>query len=266
VRVHIYLFFTLVLLSFENAQSQILIGPTFGGQYSWVTLQNKDLKSFYKVNPVFGFHAGLGLSFRVKNRFFLTSSILYSTKGKVIEGRFDEMLREEVIYKFIEIPILYSVDFKVRASNHEFKYFFGIGPNISYWLGGRGTFYNKDFYENSIPEMKFKIVFGKDENDVGANEMVVQKANRIQLGLNLAAGIAFEPIHNQKFLFIARYEFGHSYFSRDYNGRFAGTYYQDELRSRNQGWRGSVLYLVDTKSGERKKGRSTSHIRPKRRK
>jgi hypothetical protein len=267
VRVNIYLFFSLVLILSKNANGQILIGPTLGGQYSWTTLANKDLKSAYKVNPVFGYHAGLGLSFRVRNRFFLTSSILYSTKGKVIKGKFDEMLREDVVYKFIDIPIIYSVDFRVRIpGDNQFKVFLGIGPTISYWLGGKGTLYNKDFYENSVPEMKFKIVFGRDENDVRDNEMVVQEANRIQLGLNLAAGIAFEPLPNQKLMFMTRYEFGHSYFSRDYNGHFLGTYYQDELRSRNQGWRLSLFYLVDTKTGERKKGRSTSHIRPRKRK
>jgi hypothetical protein len=54
-----------------------------------------------------------------------------------------------------------------------------------------------------------------------------------------------------------RYELGHSFFSATSNGIFKGTYYQDELRSRNQGIRLSVAYLVDLRTETRKKGKST---------
>jgi len=267
VRVSIYLFFALVVTFFNSAKGQILFGPNVGVQYSWTSFGDKEVKASYKIRPVFGYHAGVGASIRVRNRFFLTSSLLYSTKGKVLTGIDDKLLRHEASYRFIEMPIVYSVDFKARmGGNHEFKYFLGIGPNISYWLGGKGTLYNSDYFENNIPEVKYKIVFNKDENSVGDNEMAVEKANRVMLGLNLAAGLAFEPMPNQKFVFMLRYEFGHSYFSADHNGYFADTYYQDLLRSRSQGGRVSLLYLVDTRTGERKKGKSTSHLRSKPRK
>jgi len=245
-----------------RSESQVLVGPTGGIQYSWVSYENKDYKSGYKTKPVLGFNAGAAVSFRVRKRFFLTSSILYSTKGKLVEGRSDALLRHQVTYKYIEIPILYSVDFKARlSSNAHFKYFLGIGPNISYWLGGKGVLYNSDFAENNVPKTAFKIRFNKDAALGEQDEMVVQKANRVQLGLNLAAGLTFEPMPNQKFMLIGRFEFGHSFFSTDYNGVFKNTFYADELRSRNLGARLSLFYLIDTKTEERKKGKTTSNIR-----
>jgi hypothetical protein len=239
-------------------EAQILIGPVAGGQYSWVRMDDRQSSDFFKIKPRLGYHAGLGISFRVRKRFFLTSSFLYSTKGKVVEGKADKLLHHEVVYKYIDVPLLYSVDFKARfGSNYEFKYFLGLGPNISYWLGGKGSLYNTDYNENSVPELNFKIAFRKTESEISENEMVVNKVNRIQLGLNLAAGCVLEPVPDRKIIFLVRYELGHSFLSTDDNGHFPNTTYQDDLRARNQGIRVSLFYMVDIHTETRKKGKST---------
>jgi hypothetical protein len=87
--------------------------------------------------------------------------------------------------------------------------------------------------------------------------MSVEDANRLQLGLNLAAGAVFEPFGYQKIMFTIRYELGHSFLSRTSNGVFADTYHQDVLSSRNQGFRISLAYLVDLQVKDRKRGKST---------
>src|SRR5688572_20406699 len=105
------------------SQAQILVGPVIGGQCSWVSFGDKDDKDLFHVKPVWGYHAGASLSFLVRKRFFLHTSILYSTKGKIIEGKQDPMLRNEVTYRYIDMPILYTVDFKARiGKGKEFKY------------------------------------------------------------------------------------------------------------------------------------------------
>jgi hypothetical protein len=264
VNIRITLFLLCVLLTSGELHSQVLVGPVLGGQVSWVSFSQKENKTYFRMKPVIGYHAGLGLSFRVRKRFFLTSSFLYSVKGRQIEGKKDGLLDHRVTYKYIDIPIVYSVDFRAKLGNNmEFKYFVGVGPNISYWLGGKGTLYNSDFSENQIPELEYKIVFNKDENEVGENEMAVSQPNRVQLGLNLAAGMVVEPAPFQKFIFLLRYELGHSYFSKEKDGYFKDTYYQDDLQSRNQGVRASLIYMVDMRTGDRKKGKSTSRIRQK---
>ena len=247
-----------LLLSFRLSSAQILIGPVAGGQYSWISFDDKENKDFYKVKPVAGFHAGVGLSFLVRKRFFLHTAFLYSTKGKIIEGKEDKLLDNKVTYHYIDIPILYTVDFKGRIGHSkEFKYFLGAGPNLSYWLGGKGKFTNTDLSESIKPERSYTIVFNKKPEDTEEDEMTVEDPTRIQLGLNLAAGIIFEPFGYQKFMFSVRYELGHSFFSRTSNGIFRDTYYQDVLRSRNQGFRISLAYLVDLHTADRKKGKST---------
>lgn len=238
--------------------AQVFVGPVAGGQYSWVALADDGSRNLYRVKPVLGFNGGIAVHFRVRERFSLHTSVLYSTKGKRIAGKDDPLLDQEVTYHFIDMPLVYTVDFKgTTGSGKQFKYAFGIGPNVSYWLGGRGTLWNADFSELTVPAQDYKIVFKQGVNDIAEDQMGVEDPNRIQLGLNVTAGLTLEPSPDQKFVVTLRYEFGHSYFSRTSNGVFLRTYYTDDLRSRNQGVRLSVAYLFDLNLEERKKGKST---------
>lgn len=246
-------------LSVNLSSAQVLIGPVVGGQYSWTNFDDKDNKTFYKVKPVTGFHAGIGLSFLVRKRFFLHTSFLYSTKGKVIEGKEDKLLTNDVKYRYIDIPILYTVDFKANASKGKvFKYFVGAGPILSYWLGGKGEFYNTDLSENGVYEKRpYDIAFNVAPELTRDDQMTVENPNRIQLGVSITAGLVFEPMAFRKFMFNVRYDWGHSFLSRTSDGVFAGTYYVDELKSRNHGVRMSLSYMIDLRVEERKKGKST---------
>jgi|SRR5688500_16711910 len=248
------------LLLFLNvsAFSQLLVGPEVGVNYSWTSFRDKELKDIYKMSPAVGFHVGGHIAFKVRNRFFLHTSLLYSTKGRTLNGKLDGTLKNSARYNFIDMPINYTVDFRGRiGKGKEFKYFLGIGPNISYWLGGKGKLYNSELEENNLGELSYKIDFSKSEDgEQMSDEMRVERPNRLQLGLNLMAGIVFEPWHKQRFMFSVRYELGHTYLAKS-DGVFVDTYFYDPLQSRNQGFRISLAYLVDLKTEERKKGKST---------
>lgn len=238
--------------------AQILVGPTAGLNYSWTSFDDKDLKDIYDVSPVIGFHAGATVSFRVRNKFFLNTSLLYSTKGRKVKNNFDRLYNHEVRYNYIEMPIIYTFEFKgTVSSGKQYKWYFGAGPNVSYWLGGKGTLSNSDLDEGNVSALHYHVVFDKDPELIRPHEMIVQDPNRIQLGLNIAAGFVFEPLGYQKIMLMVRYELGHSFMSRTGNGMFYNIAYQDEMKVRNQGFRVSLSYLVDLKVEERKKGKST---------
>lgn len=239
--------------------SQILIGPIAGVNYSWTSFGERDDRSDYSVNPVLGYHFGGHIAFKVRKRFFLHTSILYSTKGKVIKGKLDPLLNNKVQYNYIDVPIVYTIDFKRKlGGGKEFKYFLGIGPNVSYWLGGKGTLYNNDLNENGLPEQDYKIVFKKDVSTLGDDRMNVATPNRFQLGLAFTAGIEFEPSGTNRIMLNVRYELGHSYLSREEDGVFPiSITYTDPLKIRSQGFRISLAYLIDLKVEQRKKGKST---------
>jgi len=272
-------FLLLLFLTCDIAASaQLLIGPTLGPQLSWTTFDDKDYKQIYKSKPVFGFNAGMNVSFRVRKRFFLHTALIYSTKGKVIEGKkvtapevsaehlrklIDPQLKNKVTYRYIELPILYTYEVKMHTKkNKEFKWYFGAGPNISYWMGGKGTFYNADIEEAHGTTVDYKIVYDQDIATLSEDKMNVVEPNRLQLGLNFSAGLVFEPMGYQKFMITMRYELGHSFLSKDGRGEFPlSDSYVDVLHSRNNGIRLSLAYLVDMKIEERKKGKSTMRHR-----
>lgn len=248
--------------------SQVLVGPIAGVNYSWTSFGDKDLKDDYEVSPVVGYHVGGHLAFKVRKRFFLHSSIIYSTKGKNMKAD-DDDLRLKLRYKYIEMPIVYTAYFKGTIGQKQFKYSLGVGPNISYWLGGKGTFENTDtheFHNGPSSIIPIKIVFNRDPGTATENEMIVQKPNRVQLGLNFTAGFLFEPARYREVVLTLRYELGHSYLSRESDGVFSSTFpsYSETQKIRNQGFRVSLAYLIDMKVEDRKKGKSTiDRRRPK---
>lgn len=266
------LFFLLAVFIAANASAQILIGPTAGPNFSWIAFDDKDLNDIYDVRPVTGFHAGMALSFRVQKRFFLHTQFLYSTKGKIVteEDRYmspqnpdqevngDPLFRNQIRYSYIELPILYTVEFKGNfGSGKAYKWYVGAGPNVSYWIGGKGTLTSSELSEKNISELDYHVVFEKDPEYINVDEMTVLEPNRIQLGLTVGAGFVFEPMGYQKIMLLFRYELGHSFLSRTTDGIFQPVFYQDEMRVRNQGFRISLSYLIDLKTEQRKKGKST---------
>ncbi len=105
--------------------SQILVGPIVGLNYSWTSFGDRDKREEYNVKPVLGYHIGGHIAFKVRKRFFLHTSIIYSTKGKTIDGKLDPLLHNKVTYNYIDVPILYTVDFKAKI---------GKGPTFKYFL------------------------------------------------------------------------------------------------------------------------------------
>jgi hypothetical protein len=248
-----------LLLTTQSICAQVLVGPVVGPQICWVAFGDKDDKGMYTQRPTYGFHAGANLSFRVHNQFFLHSSFLYSTKGKDLEGKDDPLMTNKERYQYLELPLTYTAEFITKTGrDKQFKWYLGIGPNISYWLSGKGSVTTEELSEILIEQVDYKFVFNKDDGEVAENEMNVAEANRIQLGLNVAAGLAFEPLGYHKVMVTARYEFGHSYFSRDGNGTIAqDSAFENNFKIVNRGFRLSFAYLIDLKTEERKKGKST---------
>lgn len=252
----------LFLLSMEVSTAQIIrAGIKAGPQVSWVTLDDPKFKAIGEIHPLAGFHAGLVLAFKVKDRYFLTTEYLYSQKGKNVTGKIDPNLNDKVVYRHIEIPVLFSMHFKGRISNsRQFKWYINAGPNTSYWLGGKGVIEAGDLIENGIPELKYKIAFGTRPDHNNPDILYIKDANRLQFGMNVGAGILLEPGGNQKVMIDFRYEIGHTQLGNAGSSQFLiPSDYQDNLKGRNKSFRLSVVYLFEFSSDKKQlnKGKST---------
>jgi len=258
----------LLFLNYKG-EAQILVGPVVGGQLNRMVFYNDQSKDLYKLKPLLNFHAGASISFRAQKRFFLNTSILYAQKGKLLESNYNSITRNDATFKYIDMPILYTMEFKAKMGRDKvYKWYFGVGPNISYWLGGKGVLVHEDLNENGVNppnyDVHYKIVFNKDSAAVATNEMNVREPNRIQLGLNLSAGLIFEPFGNNKIMVNLRYAFGHSFLSRNGKGEFGlpgVLYYEDDLKVRSRELVLSLHYYIDLKTDQSKKGKSTVNIK-----
>lgn len=242
------------------ATGQILVGPIAGPQVSWVSFDDKNNRNLYRQSPTIGYHAGFGLSFRVHKTFYLHTALLYSQKGKRFDGKSDELLKFTGRYRYIEMPMAYTVEIRRNVGKtKQYKFYFGLGPNVSYWLGGKGTLENTQLSEILVNKIDYKIVYDKGApGDFADNEMNVNDPNRLQLGLNFQGGLVLEPLGYQKILMSVRYELGHSFFSQTGRGEFNLTNeYTDDMHVWMQGFRLSFSYLIDLKTEESKKGKST---------
>ncbi len=252
----IAIFFSSVLTS----NGQLLIGPKVGVQLSYTSFEDKTNLEKVEVKPLLGWNAGAAIAVEMKKRYYLHFEIIYSLKGKITEGILDERFRNQSFNHHIDVPIFFKTDFKARVGKKNiYRWYGGVGPNISYWLRGNGFIESSDIDEDFLnTKIKYNVVFGDQPTDLGSpNSFYVPRANRLQLGLNFGTGLVFEPFNGQRLIIDFRYELGHTFLAQDAGFFGGGIATTEDLKSRNSGFRVSTAYLFNTKIEQRRKGKST---------
>lgn len=262
-----YLVWIMSMMASAPIYSQIMqFGAKGGAQYSWMRSDDPEFRKQVKIRPTPGFNAGFVLSFKVKDRYFLHSEYLFSTKGKIIRGRIDKVLEDRITYNYIDVPLLYNIHFKGGlGSTRKFKWYVGAGPLFSYWLGGKGWIHSDEFNENSFPPFAYKIRFGERGEDVGEYDIIyVKDVNRFQLGFTLGGGILLEPSNGGKVMIDLRGELGHTWMGSSTSADYVlPVTYDDNLKARNMGLRFSVMYLFERNMDKKVRNKGKSNLKPK---
>jgi opacity protein-like surface antigen len=248
----------------KMASAQVVwAGIKAGAEFNRVRIDGASLKDTIKIDPAAGFHVGLVASFKVKNRYFLHTEYLYSVKNKVILGKIDPHLKDKVTYHYLEVPILFTMQFKGHLGGERtFKWFMGAGPNVAYLLGGRGVIESSELKENDISSLSYKIKFSERQNRDHNNEIHYTKVNRFQFGINVGAGLLLEPAPKRKVIVDLRYTIDQTLFGKKKADYIIPHDYDDNLRVRNQGLKFSVMYLLEynLSKRERNKGKSNKKV------
>jgi hypothetical protein len=253
----------LATIASSHCNGQIIrVGVKAGPNLSWFKSDDPKYGAVADIRPVVGFHGGGVISFKVKDRYFLTTELIYSQKGKVATGKVDPDLNDKVTYHHIDLPVLFAYHFKGHiAKTREFKWYVNAGPNISYWIAGQGVVESGDLGENGISQLKYKIKFGTRPDNNDPDILYIKDAQRFQFGMNVGAGIVLEPGGNRKVMVDLRYEIGHTRIGTPESSQFLiPADYQDNLKGRNKGLRLSIVYLLEfsTKSSDINKGKSAT--------
>lgn len=238
-------------------------GLKAGANYSWIRFDEKGVREKTSVTPVLGFNAGIVASFKMKERFFLHSELIYSTKGRVTNGELGA--KDEVTYHYIDLPLTYNIYFKGKLNSKSIKYFkwyAGIGPNFSYWLKAKGVLSNDELREYGVDKLPYTVKFGpRPDSDIGNTEVVYyDDVKRLQMGVNLGGGILLEPMNGNKIAFDIRFEVGHTWLGQTESSDFViPVTYEDNLKARNLGLRASVMYMLEFSTDKKviNRGKST---------
>jgi hypothetical protein len=244
----------------------IHLGVKTGAQLSWVRSDDKNFREIAKIHPVPGYNAGVVAAFKVKERFYLHTEYLYSTKGKKVKGRIDEMLEDRIKYNYIDVPILYNIHFRGSLGGmRKFQWYAGAGPLFSYWLGGKGKINSDEFAENNFEPFEYHIRFGERGEDIGETNIIYMKeVKRLQLGFNFGGGIMLEPSEKNKIMVDLRFEFGHTWIGTPTSADYVlPVTYDDNLKARNMGLRFSLMYLIQTNLDKKVRNKGKSNLKSK---
>lgn len=237
----------IIFLSVFNCKllnAQILIGPKAGARVSW--MQYEDFASDqYKKQPAFGYSAGVTTAFKVKKRFLLQLDIMYAQNGKKIEGITDPSLKNHAKYHYLNTPVVYKLDFKEAINGRAFKWYVGAGPNVNFWLGGKGTLKAVELKEDNIEKLDYNIIFDEVPAVPEIGGLYINEPNKVQVGLIASTGLVLEPAPGQSLMIDLRYEWGHSYMARE-DGKFTNVIaYEDDLKMKTHSIQLSVAYVFD---------------------
>ncbi|WP_375578884.1 outer membrane beta-barrel protein [Marivirga tractuosa] len=238
------LIIVLYIFNIEQINAQIFIGAKSGARVS--LLKYEDLaKEDFKRKPFFGYSAGLVTAFKVQKRFLLQLDILYTQEGKKIDGVSDPSIQNYAKYHYLNTPVVYKLDFIESLGSRTFKWYVGAGPNVNFWLGGKGKLKSVELQEESIDQLDYTIIFENKPANPEFGALYIEEPNRLQVGLILSTGIVLEPNPGQSIMIDFRYEWGHSYLATT-EGRFTNvTAYEDDFTATSQAFQISVAYIFD---------------------
>ena len=199
----------------------------------------------YPINPSidFGYSAGGMMSYRVTDRFWFHTELLYTKKGKQLSGGIRDIFKFTGNYHFIELPVMCRVNYKMNG----WGWYFNVGGRFSYWLKGSGAFYNFEIYDAGVNEdQTYTIEFTPKTSNFNPNNVInVVNPNRLQLGLDFGFGFLFNIQPKRSINLDFRYTLGQSYVASDSPIFFGLFEYSEELRHSIGTAAVSIAYVFD---------------------
>jgi len=239
-----------------NAQ-KFDLGLLAGPQLYTVTFPDQDDRDIFNSKFKIGYRAGAYIIFPLENDFAWSSEVYFSKKGRKIENKEDGTINN-ASYNFIETSFLLRKEFDLTIiENIKGKWFFNFGPNINYWVGGKGVI------DNNV-DIDYEVKFEEGKSDLEYNYIV--DGNRWLFGIDIGIGIDTPIINSQKFETELRFTLGQTFLgARD--GSVPVNEFQniDNLRSHYRSIALVLRYGLGIDLKDARKGKSTFKVKNKRR-
>jgi hypothetical protein len=209
-------------------------------------------------NPIeqtfnFGYSGGGMMSYRVTDRYWFQTELLYTYKTKKLTGGVRDLFEFTGDYHFVELPVMCRVNYKMNG----WGWYFNIGGRLSYWLKGSGTFYNFEISDAGVKEAQtYSISFGEKTSNWNPNNTIyVTNPNRLQFGLDFGFGFDFYIAPKRALNLDFRCTYGQSWMANNSPIFFGLFEYSEELRHSIGMAAVSIAYVFDYDPMEKKKKR-----------
>lgn len=262
------LLITWMISGSSEAIAQFYIGPTLSASVSkldyFKAIDDKALDAL----PSPGFNTGVTFSRRIKNKFVWNASLQYAQKFQANKDNAEGGYHNKFVMRYIEMPITYMVEFDHKVGkqaagyNRDFKWFFGGGPVVSYWLASNGKFESVNTFLAARSPIEYKVRFspvpvGYAPGNRKTDEMFLPGANRAQFALSATAGFSLQPIGYQKIVVALNAEIGQTLLSKKGAGYFPTSPLDIvNFKTYVHTIRLSATYLFDLKIEDSRRGKS----------
>lgn len=235
----------LLLLLLGHAEAQFRTGPLMGVSGSRFIFEDDEYKDLYNSGLSAGYHAGIALNYTVSKVYSLHTEFSYLRKGLNVRYS-DELvnIRNKAGYKYLSAPVLLRISLHNNIGNQHVEFYGNIGPELNYWLGGRGvleTSEKADFVKNQ--ELKYFVSF--DESKEYGSHMVVKDPYRIQMALGAGGGMIFDLGRTQHLALDFRLSLGvgKSFHGRNDGGDYGLQLYNENLEGVHHTMSFTAVYL-----------------------
>lgn len=256
-----------VLVGGYAAKSQILTGPKFGFNYGTMHFDEKQYTKEYDILWRPGINAGWVFNYSVSNStvWSFHGELYYSTKGRTIQKRGIDYVKNRVLFHNIDAPAMFRGTFDLGS----LKWYINAGPALSYNLYSHGQISSSELDEGKVGTVNYRYDFTKydqplpEEREYPIADGIIQvpNANRLQVGLNFGFGLEFPVLDEQIVQLDFRYNMGHTNIGEKEDNFIGLNNYRENFEGANRTLEVSLAFLLDYNTQLRKKGKSTSKIK-----
>lgn len=230
-------FLLFFFLSYPGTSQHVLLGPKVGIQASKAFFDDEVYGDSYNSLITPTYHVGIVANFKVTDLFSLQTEVLYNQTTKKVKGKEFYLLNTER-YQLITVPLLLRTTFKSGFN----QYYFNVGPNLSYWIGGSGKIRTDELYDHGLQELSYKLKFGNSASTLDV--YYVEKPNHFLLGLDIGAGVML-PVRDKYLMLDLRYTWGHTNLQNAGINYMGFLNYESNLAHANHVLSFSVAYLFE---------------------
>lgn len=223
------------------------IGVKTGPSVTYGVYPEKELRDKFTTQPKLGFAGTFFISFPLKKNYSYLAEAGYAIKGRKVKLTNGGFINNQT-YQFVELSMALRRSFNLKlVKNIPSKWFINVGPNIEYWVNGKGKFV----------ETKYDIKFDVPP-DGDLYTVYITDPNRWLFGIDIGVGADAPLNKRQKIRIELRATLGQTYLGKkNSSASYATLAWEESLKTNLKTLSITAAYTLDFDKRAMKMGKST---------